>query len=115
MRSHWFLAHVLGPVERSYPLAAEGAPLLPFGLNKLSVRLLLLVLLTAVPVFAVEAYYELQLREQRRTEIGQQVQQMADLVAGQLDRMIEGAQTVLVTLGQLPAVRERDPRRATIP
>ena len=86
----------------------ESAPLLPFGLNKLSVRLLLLVLLTAVPVFAVEAYYELQLREQRRTEIGQQVQQMADLVAGQLDRMIEGAQTVLVTLGQLPAVRERD-------
>ena len=90
-------------------MASEGAPLLPFGLNKLSVRLLLLVLLTAVPVFAVEAYYELQLREQRRTEIGQQVQQMADLVAGQLDRMIEGAQTVLVTLGQLPAVRERDP------
>ena len=90
-------------------MAPEGAPLLPFGLNKLSVRLLLLVLLTAVPVFAVEAYYELQLREQRRTEIGQQVQQMADLVAGQLDRMIEGAQTVLVTLGQLPAVRERDP------
>jgi two-component sensor histidine kinase len=90
-------------------LASEGVPLLPFGLNKLSVRLLLLVLLTAVPVFAVEAYYELQLREQRRTEIGQQVQQMADLVAGQLDRMIEGAQTVLVTLGQLPAVRERDP------
>ena len=45
----------------------------------------------------------------RRTEIGEQVQQMADLVAGQLDRMIEGAQTVLVTLGQLPAVRERDP------
>ena len=62
-----------------------------------------------MPVFAVEAYYELQVREQRRTEIGQQVQQMADLVAGQLDRMIEGAQTVLVTLGQLPAVRERDP------
>ena len=88
---------------------SESAPPLPFGLNKLSVRLLLLVLLTAVPVFAVEAYYELQVREQRRTEIGQQVQQMADLVAGQLDRMIEGAQTVLVTLGQLPAVRERDP------
>jgi two-component sensor histidine kinase len=99
----------LAPAERSGHPVAEGAPLLPFGLNKLSVRLLLLVLLTAVPVFAVEAYYELQVREQRRTEIGQQVQQMADLVAGQLDRMIEGAQTVLVTLGQLPAVRERDP------
>jgi two-component sensor histidine kinase len=98
----------LAPSERSGHPESEGAPLLPFGLNKLSVRLLLLVLLTAVPVFAVEAYYELQLREQRRTEIGQQVQQMADLVAGQLDRMIDGAQTVLVTLGQLPSVRERD-------
>jgi two-component sensor histidine kinase len=83
-------------------------PLRPFGLSKLSVRLLLLVLLAAVPVFAVEAYYELQLREQRRTEIGQQVQQMADLVAGQLDRMIEGAQTVLVTLSQFPSISERD-------
>lgn len=87
---------------------SAGASLRPFGLSKLSVRLLLLVLLAAVPVFAVEAYYELQLREQRRAEIGQQVQQMADLVAGQLDRMIEGAQTVLVTLGQLPSIRERD-------
>ena len=91
------------------PLAAsvDAAPR-SFGLSKLSVRLLLLVLLTAVPVFAVEAYYELQLREQRRAEIGQQVQQMADLVAGQLDRMIEGAQTVLVTLGHFPSIRERD-------
>jgi two-component sensor histidine kinase len=99
----------LAPAELSGQPASPDAPLPPFGLSKLSVRLLLLVLLTALPVFAVEAYYELQVREQRRTEIGQQVQQMADLVAGQLDRMIEGAQTVLVTLGQLPAVRERDP------
>jgi two-component sensor histidine kinase len=91
------------------PIApAAGVPLRPFGLSKLSVRLLLLVLLTALPVFAVEAYYELQVREQRRAEIGQQVQQMADLVAGQLDRMIEGAQTVLVTLGHFPSIRERD-------
>ena len=66
MRSHWFLAHVLGSRGAILSLAPEGAPLLPFGLNKLSVRLLLLVLLTAVPVFAVEAYYELQLREQHR-------------------------------------------------
>ena len=58
------LAHVVGFRGRSAQLVSEGAPLLPFGLNKLSVRLLLLVLLTAVPVFAVEAYYELQVREQ---------------------------------------------------
>jgi two-component sensor histidine kinase len=91
------------------PIAASaGAPLRPFGLSKLSIRLLLLVLFAAVPVFAVETYYELQVREQRRAEIGQQVQQMADLVAGQLDRMIEGAQTVLITLGHFPSIRERD-------
>jgi two-component sensor histidine kinase len=98
----------LASAARSAQPASGGARLRPFGLSKLSVRLLLLVLLAAVPVFAVEAYYELQLREQRRTEIGQRVQQMADLVAGQLDRMIEGAQTVLVTLGQFPSIRERD-------
>jgi two-component sensor histidine kinase len=98
----------LASAEQESIAASASAPLGPFGLSKLSVRLLLLVLLTAVPVFAVEAYYELQVREQRRAEIGQQVQQMADLVAGQLDRMIEGAQTVLVTLGHFPEIRERD-------
>jgi two-component sensor histidine kinase len=98
----------LASADRKSIAASAGAPLRRFGLNKLSVRLLLLVLLTAVPVFALEAYYELQVREQRRAEIGQQVQQMADLVAGQLDRMIEGAQTVLITLGHFPSIRERD-------
>jgi two-component sensor histidine kinase len=97
----------LAPADRKPSAASADAPLRPFGLSKLSVRLLLLVLLAAVPVFAVEAYYELQVREQRRAEIGQQVQQMADLVAGQLDRMIEGAQTVLVTLGHFPSIRAR--------
>ena len=98
----------LAPADRKPIAASADAALRPFGLGKLSVRLLLLVLLTALPVFAVEAYYELQVREQRRAEIGQQVRQMADLVAGQLDRMIEGAQTVLVTLGHFPSIRERD-------
>jgi two-component sensor histidine kinase len=98
----------LAPADRKPIAASADAAPRPFGLGKLSVRLLLLVLLTAVPVFAVEAYYELQVREQRRAEIGQQVQQMADLVAGQLDRMIEGAQTVLVTLGHFPSIRERN-------
>src|ERR687898_571580 len=98
----------LAPADQKPIAASADAPLRPFGLGKLSVRLLLLVLLTAVPVFALEAYYELQVREQRRAQIGQQVEQMADLVAGQLDRMIEGAQTVLVTLGQFPSIRERD-------
>ena len=98
----------LASVVRSGQPASGEAALPRVGMNKLSIRLLLLVLLAAVPVFAVEAYYELQLREQRRAEIGQQVQQMADLVAGQLDRMIEGAQTMLVTLGQFPSIRERD-------
>ena len=106
--NHGSLLMSLASAARSGQPASGGARLRPFGLSKLSVRLLLLVLLAAVPVFAVEAYYELQLREQRRTEIGQQVQQMADLVAGQLDRMIEGAQTVLVTLGHFPSIRERD-------
>jgi two-component sensor histidine kinase len=98
----------LASAARSGQPASGDAPLWPLGLSKLSIRLLLLVLLAAVPVFLVEAYYELQLREERRTEIGQRVQQMADLVAGQLDRMIEGAQTVLITLGNFPSIRERD-------
>jgi two-component sensor histidine kinase len=101
----------LASAERSGQAASGDAPLRPFGLSKLSVRLLLLVLLAAVPVFALEAYYELQLRAQRRAEIGQQVQQMADLVAGQLDRLVEGAQAVLITLGQFPSIDQRDVAR----
>jgi hypothetical protein len=85
------------------PIAASAdVPLRLFGPSKLRVRLLFVVLLTGVPVFAVEAYCELQLGEQRRAEISQQVQQMAELVAGQLDRPIEGAQSVLVTSRPVP-------------
>ena len=45
----------LASAQRSGHLASGGAPHRPVGLSKLSVRLLLLVLLTALPVFAVEA------------------------------------------------------------
>ena len=50
----------LAAVVRSGQPASGEAALPRFGTSKLSVRLLLLVLLAAVPVFAVEAYYELE-------------------------------------------------------
>ena len=97
----------LATAERK-PLAQRGGSALRapgFGLRKLSVRLLLLVLLAAVPVFAVQIYHEVQQREQRRAEVGQQVEQIAELVAAQLDRVIEGAETLMATLGETPAIR----------
>jgi two-component sensor histidine kinase len=83
------------------------------GLSKLSARLLLLVLLAAVPVFAVQVYGQLEQREQRRAEAAGQVRQMAELVVAQLDRTIEGAETLLASLGDYPAIAARDGEACT--
>lgn len=85
----------------------EAAARVRLGPRKLSVRLLLLVLLALLPVFAVQIHHELKQRESRRAEVAQQVQQMAGLVAGQLDRVIEGAEILMATLGEVPAIRFR--------
>lgn len=99
----------LAPAERrSLDRPAIGARAsFPLGPRKLSTRLLLLVLLALVPMLAVQIYHEARYREQRRVEVGEQVQQMAGLVAGQLDRIIEGAEILMATLGEVPAVRFR--------
>lgn len=75
---------------------------------QLSLRLLLLVLVAALPVFALQVYNELEERQARRLEAGQALLERARLYAAQIDRFVEGARYLLVGLAQLPEVRGGD-------
>ena len=75
---------------------------------KLGVRLLILVLLAALPVLALQVYGLLQAREQSKAAIAEQAQDLARLVAAQQDQFIAGARYLLAAAAQLPEVQNRD-------
>jgi two-component sensor histidine kinase len=74
----------------------------------LGLRLILLILLAAVPVFLVQVTHELQLREYRRLRVLDNAQVRAGLTAARLDRAVEGARLLLAAASRLEAVRKRD-------
>jgi two-component sensor histidine kinase len=74
----------------------------------LGARLLLLVLLAAVPIFLVQIFHDYQLRENRRTSFVQTVETLAGLVAAREDRIVEGARLLLTTASYLQSIRDRD-------
>ena len=67
---------------------------------KLGVRLLILLLIAALPVLALQVYGLLQDREQRKAEIADQARDLARLVAAQQDQFIEGARYLLAAAAQ---------------
>ena len=75
---------------------------------KLSVRLLLLVLIAALPILAMQVHGLLQDREQRKAAIAEQALELARLAAAQQDQFIEGARYLLAAAAQLPDVQNRD-------
>jgi PAS domain S-box-containing protein len=75
---------------------------------KLGVRLLILVLLAALPVLALQVYALLQDRERSKAAIAEQALYLARLVAAQQDQFIEGARYLLAAAAQLPEVQNRD-------
>lgn len=75
---------------------------------RLSVRLLLLVLMAALPVLAIQVHGLSEQREQRRTQIASQALQLARLAAAQQDQFIESARFLLHAAARLPEVQERD-------
>jgi two-component sensor histidine kinase len=77
----------------------------------LGARLILLVLLAAVPVFAVQILHDYQLRENRKTSFVQTVETLAGLVAARQDRIVEGARLLLTTASYLQSVHEQDTER----
>ena len=75
---------------------------------KLSVRLLILVLVAALPVLALQVYGLVEDREQGKAAIAEQALDLARLAAAQQDQFIEGARSLLAAAAQLPEVRNRD-------
>jgi PAS domain S-box-containing protein len=75
---------------------------------KLGVRLLILVLLAALPVLALQVYGLLQDRERSKAAIAEQARDLARLVAAQQDQFIAGARYLLAAAAQLPEVQDRD-------
>jgi PAS domain S-box-containing protein len=76
---------------------------------KLSVRLLILVLLAALPVLAIQVHDLLQSREQRKAAIAGQALDLARLAAAQQDQFIESARYLLAAAAQMPEVQSREP------
>ena len=75
---------------------------------KLSIRLLILVLLAALPVLAIQVHDLLQSREQRKAAIAEQALDLARLAAAQQDQFIESARYLLAAAAQMPEVQRRD-------
>jgi PAS domain S-box-containing protein len=75
---------------------------------KLGFRLLILLLIAALPVLALQVYGLLQDREQRKAAIAEQARDLARLAAAQQDQFIEGARYLLAAAAQLPEVQNRD-------
>ena len=74
----------------------------------LSIRLLILVLLAAVPVLAIQVNDLLRDREQRKVAIAEQALDLARLAAAQQDQFIEGARYLLAAAAQFPEVQNLD-------
>jgi hypothetical protein len=77
---------------------------------KLGLRLLILVLIAALPVLAFQVYGLVQDREQRKAAIAEQALNLARLAAAQQDQFIEGARYLLAAAAQLPEVQNRNAR-----
>jgi PAS domain S-box-containing protein len=75
---------------------------------KLSQRLLLLVLIAALPVLAIQVHDLLEQREQRKAQIADQALQLARLAAAQQDEFVEAARFILSAAARLPEVQARD-------
>ena len=96
-------------LRRGAPRAAPASPRTDCVAVKLSARLLLLVLIAALPVLALQVYEQVELRAQRKEVVGEQALQLAHLAAAQQDQFVEGARALLTALARLPEVQRRDP------
>src|SRR5690606_30556092 len=75
---------------------------------KLGLRLLILVLLAALPVLALQVQDLVQTREQRKGAIAEQALDLARLAAAQQDQFIESARYLLAAAAQFPEVQDLD-------
>jgi signal transduction histidine kinase/CheY-like chemotaxis protein len=74
----------------------------------LRTRILILLLIAVLPAIGIQGYNEYQLRRAREHDIRQQVIQITKQFGEEMGELREGARQLLLTLGQLPDVREKD-------
>jgi two-component sensor histidine kinase len=74
----------------------------------LSGRLILLVAASLIPMIAIQAYTQFDLRRAREDELRTNVLQMAQRVASEEQRVIEGIRQLLETLVELKEIRSGD-------
>src|SRR5712691_91045 len=79
-----------------------------FSLSSLRVRLLLLVLLAALPSLGLILYTHLEQRRLAATQAQEDALRLARLAAADQAQLIQGAHQLLTALAQLPAVRNGD-------
>ena len=79
----------------------------------LRARLLLLILLAALPTIAIEAYSEAELRGTRQEEIRQEALQLMRLVTAEQERIDESARQLLVGFSEGEEVHARDWNRCS--
>ena len=74
----------------------------------LRTRILALLLIAVLPAIGIQGYNEYKLRQAREHDIRQQVIQITKQFGEEMGELREGARQLLLTLGQLPDVRDKD-------
>src|SRR3546814_3302854 len=77
-------------------------------MSSITVRLLVLLLVAALPVFAVQVSNQIEQRDQQRAHTIAQANRFAHAVAQEQERLIEGMRYLLTALAQLPSVRNHE-------
>jgi two-component sensor histidine kinase len=74
----------------------------------LGARLIILILLAAVPVFVIQITSDYELREGRKASALQTAETLAGLVAARQDRVVEGARLLLEATSHLQSIQEKN-------
>src|SRR3546814_544414 len=77
-------------------------------MSSITVRFLVLLLVAALPVFAVQVSNQIEQRDQQRAHTIAQANRFAHAVAQEQERLIEGMRYLLTALAQLPSVRNHE-------
>ncbi len=93
------LPHKPSPVASGdYQTGLEAMPLVS--------RLLLLIALAMTPVFAAQLYTQVELQRERDAAARSDATRYARLVSSDAERLLEGAKSILIAVGQVPFIRK---------
>ncbi len=79
----------------------------------LGLRLIFLILLAALPVFAIQIIHDIEVRDTRQAVILENAETLAGLVAARQNRIVESSRLLLTSISYLQSVRERNADRCS--